>query len=100
MSRIKFLFTLTILIVFSSALLIFFLQNQASVTIVTLFGDIANISLGKALAAVFAVGCIVGFIIGFLPGIADVFKIRRLRRQITQLQKQLDAVTDDSAENS
>ncbi len=91
MRRAKFLLSLLLLLILSTGLLVFFLQNQASVTIVTLFGSIADISLGKALAGVFAVGSLVGFAIGFLPGIADAFKVHRLRQQLVQLQKQLDA---------
>jgi len=93
MRRAKFLFSLVLLLILSTGLLVFFLQNQVSVTIVTLFGSITEVSLGKALASVFAVGSIVGFVIGFLPGIADIFKIRKLRQQIIQLQKQLDVAT-------
>lgn len=90
MRRAKFLFSLALLLILSTGLLVFFLQNQMPVTIVTLFGSITEISLGKALASVFAVGSVVGFVIGFLPGISDVFKMRKLRQQIMQLQKQLD----------
>lgn len=95
----KFILSLAVLLLLSMGLLVFFLQNQTSVTVVTLFGNIPDISLGKALAGVFAVGCLLGFIFGFLPGIADIFKIRRLRKQIMQLQKQLDAVHDAASQN-
>ncbi len=98
MAKLKLVTGFLLLIFIALFILVFLLQNQQTINIVTLFGEFEEVNLGQALALVCGIGAITGFFVGFLPGIMDALRIKRLQKEVKSLENELNERDVDAAE--